>query len=202
MFPNLNKIASIGLTIPVSTASVESSFSQMKMIKTRLRNSLSDCGHSHLMRSAIEAPEVLSESDLLLGEGLELVRFLADIGEQIADLLFRRIRRGHRCRPLSRRPNSSRRLPQMPSKFIQSVAPAVELAPEPPPWRCRFRRRRRAWSSRARAPVRCWAATARRCWSEEIVDVWQRKSHRVNVWHYIIVNKLLYIINSLKKFNI
>ena len=64
MFPNLNKIASIGLTIPVSTASVERSFSQMKMIKTRLRNSLSDCSLSHLMRITIEAPEVLSESDL------------------------------------------------------------------------------------------------------------------------------------------
>ena len=58
MFPNLNKIASIGLTIPVSTASAERSFSQMKMIKTRLRNSLSDCSLSHLMRIAIEAPEV------------------------------------------------------------------------------------------------------------------------------------------------
>ena len=64
MFPNLNKIASIGLTIPVSTASVERSFSQMKMIKTRLRNSLSDCSLSHLMRIAIESPEELSESDL------------------------------------------------------------------------------------------------------------------------------------------
>ena len=64
MFSNLNKIASIGLTIPVSTASVERSFSQMKMIKTRLCNSLSDCSLSHLMRIAIEAPEVLSESDL------------------------------------------------------------------------------------------------------------------------------------------
>ena len=53
MFLNLNKIASIGLTIPVSTASVERSFSQMKMIKTRLRNSLSDCSLSHLMRIAI-----------------------------------------------------------------------------------------------------------------------------------------------------
>ena len=64
MFPNLNKIASIGLTIPVSTASVERSFSQMKMIKTQLHNSLSDCSLSHLMRIAIEGPKVLSESDL------------------------------------------------------------------------------------------------------------------------------------------
>ena len=64
MFPNLNKIASIGLKIPISTASVERSFSQMKMIKTQLRHSLSDCSLSHLMRIAIEAPEVLSESGL------------------------------------------------------------------------------------------------------------------------------------------
>ena len=64
MFPNLHKMASIGLTIPVSTASVERSFSQMKLIKTRLRNALCDCSLSHLMKIAIEAPEVLSDSDL------------------------------------------------------------------------------------------------------------------------------------------
>ena len=64
MFPNLHKMASIGLTIPVSTASVERSFSQMKLIKTRLRTALSDCSLSHLMKIAIEAPEVLSDSDL------------------------------------------------------------------------------------------------------------------------------------------
>ena len=64
MFPNLHKMASIGLTIPVSTASVERSFSQMKLIKTRLINALSDCSLSHLMKIAIEAPEVLSDSDL------------------------------------------------------------------------------------------------------------------------------------------
>ena len=38
MFPNFQKIASIGLTLPVSTAYVERSFSQVKLIKTRLRN--------------------------------------------------------------------------------------------------------------------------------------------------------------------
>ena len=41
-----NDMLVIGLTIPVSTASVERSFSQMKLIKTRLRNSLSKA-HSH-----------------------------------------------------------------------------------------------------------------------------------------------------------
>ena len=62
MFPNLHKMASIGLTVPVSTASVERSFSQMKLIKIRLHNAISDC--SHLMNIAIEAPQVLSDSDL------------------------------------------------------------------------------------------------------------------------------------------
>ena len=40
MFPNLNVIANICWSIPVGTASVDRSFSQMKMIKTRLRNHL------------------------------------------------------------------------------------------------------------------------------------------------------------------
>ena len=42
MFPNLNTLAIISLSIPVATASVERSFSQMKLIKSRLRNRLSD----------------------------------------------------------------------------------------------------------------------------------------------------------------
>ena len=46
------------LTLPVGTATVECSFSQMKMIKTRLRNRLPDCNLSRLMRIAIEGPEL------------------------------------------------------------------------------------------------------------------------------------------------
>ena len=42
MLPNLNVLADICLTIPVGTASVERSFSHMKMIKTRLRNRLKE----------------------------------------------------------------------------------------------------------------------------------------------------------------
>ena len=42
MFPNLNNLANICMTIPVGTASVEQSFSQMKMIKTGLRNRLGE----------------------------------------------------------------------------------------------------------------------------------------------------------------
>ena len=64
MFPNLSKIASICLIIPVSTASVERSFSEMKLIKTRLRKSLSEGRLSQLMRIGIEAPEKLIDDDL------------------------------------------------------------------------------------------------------------------------------------------
>ena len=42
MFPNQNIFANICLSIPVSTASVERSFSQMKMIKTQLRNRIGE----------------------------------------------------------------------------------------------------------------------------------------------------------------
>ena len=59
IFPNLQKIASIGLTLPVSTASVEKSFSQMKLIKTRLQNSLTEDMLTQLMRIAMEPPDQL-----------------------------------------------------------------------------------------------------------------------------------------------
>ena len=57
MFPNLQKIASIGLTLLVSTASVVRSFSQMKLIKTSLRNSLTEGRLTRLMRITIESPQ-------------------------------------------------------------------------------------------------------------------------------------------------
>ena len=56
-------LGNICLSIPVSTASVERSFSQMKLLKTRLRNCLSDSSLSHLMKIAIESPDKLSDSD-------------------------------------------------------------------------------------------------------------------------------------------
>ena len=64
MFPNLHTIATISLSIPVATASVERSFSQMKLIKMRLRSSLKDTSLSHLMKIAIESPDKLTDSDL------------------------------------------------------------------------------------------------------------------------------------------
>ena len=63
MFPNLSTLGNICLSIPVSTASVERSFSQMKLLKTRLRNCLSDSSLLHLMKIAIESPDKRSDSD-------------------------------------------------------------------------------------------------------------------------------------------
>ena len=70
-------MASIRLTIPIGTASVERSFSQMKMIKTRLRSRLGEKSLSHLMKIVIESPEKLSDSDL----------------ENVVDIWYRKSRR-------------------------------------------------------------------------------------------------------------
>ena len=64
MCPGLSTLAKICMTIPVGTASVERSFSQMKMIKTHLRNRLGEDNLSNLMKIAIESPESLADEDL------------------------------------------------------------------------------------------------------------------------------------------
>ena len=64
MFPNLNVLANVCLTIPVSAVSVECSFSQMKLIKTRLRNRIGDAGLNYFILIAIESPDVLTDSEL------------------------------------------------------------------------------------------------------------------------------------------
>ena len=74
MFPHLSDLAKVSLSIPVGTASVERSFSRMKMIKTRLRNRL---GEPNLMRIAIETPEKLPD----------------DIVESVVDIRNRKPRR-------------------------------------------------------------------------------------------------------------
>ena len=64
MFPNLSIMASVCLTIPVGTASVERRFSQMKMTKTRLRDRLGESSLSYLMKIAIGSPQKLSDEDV------------------------------------------------------------------------------------------------------------------------------------------
>ena len=64
VFPNLSKIGAICLSILVTTASVERSFSQMKLIKTCLRSSLNDKSLSNLMKIALESPDELTDSYL------------------------------------------------------------------------------------------------------------------------------------------
>ena len=58
IFPEMFKLINIMLTFPVGTATVERSFSQMKIIKTRLRNRLNDTNLKRLMRIAIEGSEM------------------------------------------------------------------------------------------------------------------------------------------------
>ncbi len=77
MFPHLSDLAKVCLSIPVGTASVERSFSQMKMIKTRLRSRLGEQNLAHLMRIAIEMPEELPD----------------DIVESVIDIWNRKTRR-------------------------------------------------------------------------------------------------------------
>ena len=64
MFPNLSILANVCLNIPVGTASVERSFSHMKMIKSRLRNRLGEANLLYLLKTALECPEALSDEDL------------------------------------------------------------------------------------------------------------------------------------------
>ena len=62
IFPKIFKLLDILLTLPVGTETVERSFSQMKMVKTRLRSKLNDVNLARLMRIAIEGPQ-LSTTD-------------------------------------------------------------------------------------------------------------------------------------------
>ena len=57
-FPEMFNLINIMLTLPVGTTTVERSFSQMKMSKTRLRSRLNDTNLKRLMQIAIEGPEM------------------------------------------------------------------------------------------------------------------------------------------------
>ena len=61
LFPNLHKLATICLSIPIYTASAEQSFSDMKLIKNRLRILSTELS---LLQTLIESPEKLTNCDL------------------------------------------------------------------------------------------------------------------------------------------
>ena len=60
LFPDLHKLATICLSIPIFTASAEQSFSDMKLIKNHLRNRLTELSLSYLIKIVIESPEKLT----------------------------------------------------------------------------------------------------------------------------------------------
>ena len=63
LYPNLMYLMQVVATFPVTTATVERSFSDMKQIKTRLRNRVLPESLDHLMRIAIEGPQKLASVD-------------------------------------------------------------------------------------------------------------------------------------------
>ena len=58
IFPEIIKLLNILLVLPVGTASVKGSFSQIKLVKTRLRTRINDHNLARLMRIATEGPEL------------------------------------------------------------------------------------------------------------------------------------------------
>ena len=58
IFPQTFTLLNILLALSIGTATVERSFSEMKIVKTRLRNRLSDCNLARLMKIAVEGPEL------------------------------------------------------------------------------------------------------------------------------------------------
>ena len=58
IFPETWKPLNITMALAIDTATVERSFSQMKLIKTRLRSRLPDSNLEHLMKISIEGPSL------------------------------------------------------------------------------------------------------------------------------------------------
>ena len=63
-FPNLPKVAAIVNVLPPTTATIEHSFSAMKLIKTRFQCRLGADALEHTMCICIEGPDQLSDDVL------------------------------------------------------------------------------------------------------------------------------------------
>ena len=63
-YPNLVTLTSVALTLPVTTATVERSFSDMKLIKICLRNRPGEESLDQTMHISIEGPDTLNYDEL------------------------------------------------------------------------------------------------------------------------------------------
>ena len=71
IYPNMSTFAKICRVIPIHTAGVERTFSQLKLIKTRIRNRLSEGTLDSLLRIAVEGSSP-QDSQSLIREAVEL----------------------------------------------------------------------------------------------------------------------------------
>jgi len=69
IIPNMSAFAQVCHVVPIYTADVERTFSQLKLIKTRIRNHLAESTLDSLLRIAIEGPP---PEDYPLSEAVEL----------------------------------------------------------------------------------------------------------------------------------
>ena len=69
IFPTMSAFAQVYNVVPIHTADVERIFSQLKLIKTRIRNRLAESTLDSLLRISIER---LSPEDYPLSEAVEL----------------------------------------------------------------------------------------------------------------------------------
>lgn len=58
MFPNLTKLATIGLLLPMSSVDCERGFSTLYRVKTDLRNRLANRTLNHLLMMSVEGPSL------------------------------------------------------------------------------------------------------------------------------------------------
>ena len=58
VYPNLNSLAKICRVIPIHTADVEQTFSQLKLIKTTIRNRMNEKTLDSLLHIVIEGPDL------------------------------------------------------------------------------------------------------------------------------------------------
>jgi hypothetical protein len=64
LFPNILKLLEMAIISPIGNATVERLFSFLKLVKTKLRNSLGDGTLDKLLRIKLECKEELEDSDL------------------------------------------------------------------------------------------------------------------------------------------